>query len=136
MIRLYNYTSSWGRTGEYTINEVNTSYNGFVSFTVDRDVNYSDTKDFGVAMQDAYENGPSPTYGSGSVIESYVILKLIPDETNIILDFNSTSNIQSDGILFPKYIDEAVKLNSGNIIKSLTQQNLLPGGNQTNIILQ
>jgi hypothetical protein len=86
-------------------------------------------------MQQVYANGPSSTYGSGSIIEKYVILKIWPDETNVILDFKSTSNIHSDGILFPKYIDYDVKLNSGNVIKSLTQQNLLPGGNQTNIIL-
>lgn len=136
LIRLYNYTSSWGRSDEYTINEINENYNGFVSFTVDRPVNYSDTKDYGVAMQNVVLNGPNVTYGSGSIIEKYIILKLIPDETNLILDFNSTSNIQSDGLVFPKYIDNNTKLNSGNIVKSLTQQNLLPGGNGNNIILQ
>lgn len=57
----------------------------------------------------------------------YIIWKHVPDETNVMLRFNpKDSKIVEEGLLFPQYISEEVKLNSGNTIKALRAQNLLP----------
>ena len=56
----------------------------------------------------------------------YVVWKHVPDETNVMLRYNpKDSTIVENGILFPQYIDEGVRDNSGNVIKSLKQQNLI-----------
>jgi hypothetical protein len=57
----------------------------------------------------------------------YIVWKHVPDETNVILRFDPTSpTLTEEGLLFPQYISEPVKLNSGNVIKALRSQNLLP----------
>jgi hypothetical protein len=57
----------------------------------------------------------------------YIFWKHVPDETNVILRFDPTSpTLTEEGLLFPQYISEPVKLNSGNVIKALRSQNLLP----------
>lgn len=57
----------------------------------------------------------------------YIVWKHVPDETNVMLRYNpKSSTIVEEGLLFPEYISEDVKLNSGNTIKSLRAQNLLP----------
>ena len=55
----------------------------------------------------------------------YIVLKHVPDETNLILRYNPTTNILQDGLVFPQYIDQTVKDQSGNTIKSLKSQNLI-----------
>ena len=66
----------------------------------------------------------------------YIVWKHIPDETNVMLRYNpKDSNIVENGILFPQYIDETVRDNSGNVIKSLKQQNLIDPDTNT-IIFQ
>jgi hypothetical protein len=61
----------------------------------------------------------------GGYIERYIFNKHVPDETNIILRYNPKANITQDGILFPYYIEQTAKDNSGNVIKSLKDQNLI-----------
>lgn len=66
----------------------------------------------------------------------YIVWKHVPDETNVMLRYNpKDSNIVETGILFPQYIDETVRDNSGNVIKSLKQQNLIDPDTNT-IIFQ
>lgn len=66
----------------------------------------------------------------------YIVWKHVPDETNVILRYNpKDSNIVENGILFPQYIDETVRDNSGNVIKALKQQNLIDPDSNT-IIFQ
>lgn len=56
----------------------------------------------------------------------YIVLKHVPDETNVILRYNpKDSSIIEDGLLYPQYLDETSKTNSGNVIKILKQQNLI-----------
>jgi len=55
----------------------------------------------------------------------YIVLKHVPDETNLILRYNPATNILQDGLVFPQYIDQTVKDQSGNTIKSLKSQNLI-----------
>jgi hypothetical protein len=124
LIRLYNLTSSWGSynqseyrvksisygttdpTGTYPI-ESTSSYYCFV--TLDRNINPNET----VA-------NTIPGY-----ISRYIVLKRSPDETNLIFAFSGSSNIINDGLVFPKYISQAIRDNSGNVVKSLKQQNLI-----------
>ena len=49
----------------------------------------------------------------------------LPDETNVILRYNSSSSIEETGLLYPQYIDYNLRKNSGNIIKSLKSDNLI-----------
>jgi hypothetical protein len=57
----------------------------------------------------------------------YIIWKHVPDETNVMLRYNpKDSTIVEEGLLFPQYISEQDKLDSGNTVKSLRSQNLLP----------
>lgn len=57
----------------------------------------------------------------------YIVWKHVPDETNVMLRYNpKDSKIVEEGLLFPQYISPSVKLNSGNTIKALRAQNLLP----------
>jgi hypothetical protein len=66
----------------------------------------------------------------------YIVWKHVPDETNVMLRYNpKDSTIVENGILFPQYIDPAVRSNSGNVIKALKQQNLIDPDTNT-IIFQ
>ena len=57
----------------------------------------------------------------------YIFWKHVPDETNIMLRYNSKDpTIVEEGLLFPQYISEVDKANSGNTVKALRSQNLLP----------
>ena len=70
---------------------------------------------------------PDPITGAPLKACRYIIWKHVPDETNVMLRYNpKNSNIVEEGLLFPQYISEEVKTNSGNTIKSLRAQNLLP----------
>jgi len=57
----------------------------------------------------------------------YIVWKHVPDETNVMLRYNpKDSSIVEEGLLFPQYISKEVKANSGNTVKALRSQNLLP----------
>jgi len=85
-----------------------------------------------------------------SYISKYIVLKHIPDETNVIANFNfPTNNTQQSflinvgsqtyhnqnnaassignqfGLLIPQYLSQSVADNSGNIVKALRAQNLI-----------
>jgi hypothetical protein len=113
MLKLYNTSSGWVEEDEYRIvsaYNVVDSTGSFVYFDLDRPIN------------------PACLPGSNypAHIFRYIINKHVPDETNVILRYSPKSNITQDGLLFSEYIDPIVKDQSGNIIKSLRSQNLLP----------
>jgi hypothetical protein len=124
LVRLYNLTSSWGsyNQSEYRVKSIyygttdpfstfpiesTSSYYYFIS--LDRNINPNETVANSI-----------PGY-----ISRYIVLKRSPDETNIIFSFSGSSNIPDDGLIFPQYIDPIVRDNSGNVVKSLKQQNLI-----------
>jgi hypothetical protein len=56
----------------------------------------------------------------------YIVWKHVPDETNVMLRYTpKDTTIVENGLLFPQYIDPTVRDNSGNVVKSLRQQNLI-----------
>jgi hypothetical protein len=117
MIRLYNSQSQWIEESEYRINymyQLLDSTGSFWVINLDRDLNPSDTE-----------------LGIPGKIKKYIWLKRLLDETNVILNFDLGSTIFQDGILFPQYIDDKVKDNAGNTIKSLKQQNLIVSDTNT-----
>jgi hypothetical protein len=121
LIRLYNQTGRWTNRSEYRINyiyQLTDSTGSFWVMNLDRGLDPSDT------------DGVIP-----GKISKYMLLKRIPDETNIILNYDLGALITQDGLLFPQYIDPAVQGNSGNVVKALKQQNLLDGNN-TALIFQ
>jgi hypothetical protein len=70
---------------------------------------------------------PDPITGADLKSCRYILWKHVPDETNIMLRFNPRdSSIVEEGLVFPQYISQTVKENSGNIVKSLRAQNSLP----------
>jgi hypothetical protein len=113
LLRFYNSGSGWSTKSEYRVVSVYPyidSTGSYYNITIDRDLNLSDT--------------------SGSVsypakICKYIVLKRLPDETNVILNYDLAQPITQDGLLRPQYIDETVRDNSGNVVKSLKQQNLI-----------
>jgi hypothetical protein len=112
LIRLHNTASGFGISSEYRVSDVyplEDSTGSFWVFTLDRDLDPADTTSGSI---------PGP-------ICKYMILKRLPDETNVILNYNLGIPIPQDGILFPQYIDPSVRDNSGNVIKALKQQNLI-----------
>lgn len=112
LIKLYNTSSGFSISSEYRVDSVyplEDSTGSFWVFTINRDLDPADTT-FGTI--------PGP-------ICRYIALKRLPDETNIILNYDLGTPITQDGIVFPQYIDPVVRDNSGNVIKSLRQQNLI-----------
>jgi hypothetical protein len=126
LVRLYNLTSSWGlgsyNQSEYRINSVyygtsdplgtfpvDSGGNSYYFVSLDRNIDPAQT-----------DLGRIPGF-----ISKYIVLKRSPDETNLILAFSGSSNVISDGLIFPKYIDPIARENSGNVVKSLKQQNLI-----------
>jgi len=112
MVRLYNNPAQWIQESEYRINymyQLSDVTGSFWVMNIDRDLNPSDTES-----------------GIPGKIKKYMFLKRLPDETNIILNYNLETPITQDGLLFPQYIDEKLKDNAGNIVKALRAQNLLP----------
>jgi hypothetical protein len=113
LIRLYNQTGRWTNRSEYRVSSVSQLTDTTGSFWVlnlDRPLDPGDT-DFGTIP---------------GKISKYMLLKRLPDETNVILNYDLGTPITQDGILFPQYIENNVKDNSGNVIKALKQQNLIP----------
>ena len=115
LVRFYNVsTSLWNEAGEFIIKDIDTSYSdstgSFVVLTLNRKVD--------------------PEFTSGgsvypSAINKYLVLKKLKDETSIYFNYNLPQPIPQDGTLFPQYIGEGIKEASGNVIKSLKQQNLI-----------
>jgi len=115
LIRLYNYsTSRWDQDGEFRVSKVDESYTSgsinYVALTVDRTIPIEYTVD-------------SSDYPLK--LEKYLVLKRLKDETSIYFNYNLPQPIPQDGTLFPQYIGEGIKEESGNVIKSLKQQNLI-----------
>jgi hypothetical protein len=113
MIRLYNKQSqTFGREDEF---RVVSAYQAQESGTTYYYVNI----DRGISLN----NIDSTSFPS--FVSRYIVLKHIPDETNLILNYTSSTNIPQDGLVFPQYINPLVRRNSGNLIKALKQQNLI-----------
>ena len=58
-------------------------------------------------------------------ITHFVILKKVPDETNIVLDFAKQPGQTSTGIVLPADIPKTLQERAGNIVKELKSQNLI-----------
>ena len=115
LIRLYNYsTSRWDQDGEFRVSQVDESYTSgsinYVALTVDRTIPIEYTV--------SSSNYPLK-------LEKYLVLKRLKDETSIYFNYNLPQPIPQDGTLFPQYIGQGIKEASGNVIKSLKQQNLI-----------
>ena len=58
-------------------------------------------------------------------ITNFIFLSKIPDETNIVLTAKKNLGITSYGIILPEDINNELKEESGNIVKTLKSQNLI-----------
>lgn len=113
MLRFYNKQSqTFGREDEFRVVSVYQAQESGISY-------YYVTVDRGLSTN----NIDSTSFPS--FVSRYIALKHIPDETNLILDYTSSGNIPQDGLVFPQYINPLVRRNSGNLVKSLKQQNLI-----------
>jgi len=113
MIRFYNSSSqAFGRSDEFRVVSVYQALSGSTSY-------YYATLDRGMSTNNV-DSGSFPGF-----ISRYVVLKHIPDETNLILNYSSSANITQDGLIFPQYLNPLVRKNSGNVVKALKQQNLI-----------
>ena len=127
-ISLYNtQTIGWDEKFEYTVkntrylqSSTNSPTGSRLIVEVNESVNGSLLSSGSGVPVDAATNSPFRSC-------RYVVWKHVPDETNVMLRYNpKDSTIIEEGLLFPQYISEEVKANSGNTIKALRAQNLLP----------
>ena len=58
-------------------------------------------------------------------IKRFVILRKIPDETNIVLNFEKQEGKTSSGIILPSDAPQSLRDRAGNIVKELKSQNLI-----------
>lgn len=125
-VSLYNSQSfGWSEVSEYTVKSVrqtgsfNTVTSSALLVQLDRPVN--------LALFTSGSLVPTESVtGAQYKACRYVVWKHVPDETNIMLRYDpKDSSIVENGLLFPQYIGEGVKEASGNVIKSLKQQNLI-----------
>lgn len=125
-ISLYDASSGlgWSEKSEYTI--VSTRFTGSVNTLSSSRLLISVDGPINVSLLSTTQSIDSITR-SNLVSCAYVIWKHVPDETNVILRYNpKDSTIVEEGLLFPQYLSEEAKLNSGNTVKALRAQNLLP----------
>ena len=67
-----------------------------------------------------------PPIPSGSILDHFVIYRIINDGTYVILDVNKTQAGSSfTGIIQPEYISQTLKNNYSNIIQDLTQKGII-----------
>jgi hypothetical protein len=141
LIRFYDNLIGWSQNNEYRVVSVDDGLQASGSFgtlykyfTLDRPLNIA--------------NIDSTAFPSA--ISKYIVLKHIPDETNVIANFNfPTINTQESvlinvgsqtyvnqnnaastignqfGLLIPQYLSQSIADNSGNIVKALRAQNLI-----------
>jgi hypothetical protein len=113
MLRFYNKQSqTFGREDEFRVVSVYQAQEAGTSY-------YYINTDRGLSTN----NIDSTNFPS--FVSRYIALKHLPDETNLILNYTSSTNIPQDGLIFPQYINPLVRRNSGNLVKALKQQNLI-----------
>lgn len=114
----------WDEKFEYIVKNVNVTGSGVTGsrllVEIDRSANLALFESSSIIPIDSLTGAPYKAC-------RYIVWKHVPDETNVMLRFNpKDSTIVEEGLLFPQYISEEVKANSGNTIKALRSQNLLP----------
>ena len=123
-ISLTTGSLGWNEKYEYTIKSLSI-VTGSTETTQSYLIEVNDQVN--LALMTSSFASPDPITGAPLKACRYIIWKHVPDETNVMLRYNpKNSNIVEEGLLFPQYISEEVKTNSGNTIKSLRAQNLLP----------
>jgi len=118
-------TEGWNRKNEFCIKtvEFTGSYNEAESRIV---LTFNRNIPLGLLYGPISSNGVDSTTKANFSSSNFIIWRHEPDETNIVLDFDPTDpTIKEEGLLYPEYISEDLKLRSGNIIKSLKSQNLI-----------
>jgi hypothetical protein len=125
--RISFYDSSsrlgWSERSEYTIKNTSITGSGLTGsrllVELDRPANLALFASGSTVPTESITN--SPYKGC-----RYIVWKHVPDETNVMLRYTpKDTTITENGILFPQYIDPTVRDNSGNVVKSLRQQNLI-----------
>lgn len=66
-----------------------------------------------------------PIYGWATGSCRYIIVKKIPDETNLVIRYDPKADITQEGTLYPQYIDPVLRKTAGDIIQSLKSDNLI-----------
>jgi hypothetical protein len=66
-----------------------------------------------------------PPIISGSILDHFVLYKVVNDGTYVMLDVSKNQSGSFTGILQPQYISQTLKDNYSNIIQDLTQKGLI-----------
>jgi len=115
----------WNENYEFTVKSV--SFSGSYNETGSRLLIYFDREVpinllKGPINASYVDRTTSANYSSSN----FIIFKKASDETNVILEFDPTDpTVVEEGLLYPQYISNELKRESGNIIKSLRAQNLI-----------
>lgn len=119
-IHFYSSSLGWSEQEEYRV--VTTFYSGSVGS------NTTNQRFFAVLDRSINRNilTTQPTSTVDGTVCKFIIAKHIPDETNLILRYNPINPaLVENGVVYPQYIQEAVRKNAGNVIKSLKSQGLI-----------
>lgn len=66
-----------------------------------------------------------PLYGWATGSCRYIVVKKIPDETNVVVRYNPIADLVQEGMLYPQYIEPILRTSAGDIIQSLKSDNLI-----------
>jgi hypothetical protein len=67
-----------------------------------------------------------PPIATSSILDHFVLYRIINDGTYVVLDVNKVQTGNSfTGIIQPEYISQTLKDNYNNIIQNLTQEGLI-----------
>jgi hypothetical protein len=58
-------------------------------------------------------------------VSKFIIMRKLPDETNITLNYQKQPGLTSDGIIIPADAPASLRDEAGNIVKQLKAQNLI-----------
>ena len=124
IVRLPNNSSSrWDKSGEFRVTSVGTLASGS-NIGGTTTLKYSAiTLNLNRPVSTEYTAGPNGSYPQN--IYKYMVLKRLEDETSVYFDSSIGKPITNEGVLFSQYVSKEDKQKSGNVIKSLKQQNLI-----------
>jgi hypothetical protein len=117
-IHIYNSQVGWYESEEYFIagkSFIGTGTGSRLLITLDRPINQESLRPVTA----------DPIYGWSTGSCRYIVVKKIPDETNIIVRYDPKTDITQEGTLYPQYIEPALRTAAGDIIQSLKSDNLI-----------
>ena len=122
LFRFYNKVSNqWDRSFEREIKSIFVPTSGQISTGQRLIIEFDENVDPRSCQDWVTDQDNDTAYQ----ISKFVIMKKVPDETNVTLDYVKQPGLTSDGILLPFDAPNSLRDQAGNIVKQLKAQNLI-----------